>query len=173
LRKEIYMAKAFASIVLAIAIAFPLAACGGDKPPMKTGIGPPNRIPDIHVAAGPPGEAVPIASVPREVRRAVVADAAKRFKVDESAVVVTQAEKVTWSDASLGCPEPGQMYAQVLVEGFRLVARTAAGSLTYNTDGAGRVVSCAAAQRPGMRKATPPQMDTEPQPYPPRPAPEK
>jgi hypothetical protein len=122
----------------------PLAACGGEKPPLKTGIGPPTRIPDIAAPAGPPGVAVASASIPREVRRAVVADAARRFKVAESEVVVTQAERVTWSDASLGCPDPGQMYAQMLVEGFRVVAKTAAGSLSYNTDSGGRVLSCGA-----------------------------
>jgi hypothetical protein len=29
----------------------------------------------------------------------------------------------TWPDASLGCPEKGRMYAQVLSEGFRVVLR--------------------------------------------------
>ena len=167
------MPKAFASILLAVAVAIPLAACGGEKPPMKTGISPPTRIPDVAAPAGPAGVAVPAANIPRDVRRAVVADAARRFKVAESAVVVTQAEKVTWSDASLGCPEPGRMYAQMLVEGFRVVAKTAAGSLVYNTDGGGTVVSCGTAQRPGVKSATPPMMDTEPQPFPPPPAPEK
>lgn len=167
------MPKAFACIVLAIAAAIPLAACGGEKPPVSTGIGPPTRIPEVPAPAGPAGEAIPSASVPREVRRAVAADAAKRFKVAESAVVLTRAEKVTWSDAALGCPEPGQTYAQMLVEGFRIVAKTDAGSLTYHTDSGGRIVICGAAPRPGVQSATPTMMDTEPRPYPPPPAPEK
>jgi hypothetical protein len=173
LRKEIYMPKAFARIVWTIAVAAPLAACGGEQPAVKTGIAPPTRIPAGAVPAGPAGVAVPAASIPRQVRRAVVADAAMRFKVAESAVVVTQAERVTWSDASLGCPEPGQMYAQTMVDGFRVVATTVAGSLTYNTDGGGKVVNCGPARRPGVRSATPPMMDTEPRPYPPPASPEK
>jgi hypothetical protein len=142
LRKEIYMPKAFSSLVLAAAVAIPLAACAGERPPVKTGMAPPTRIPDIAAPAGPAGVLVPSASVPREVRRAVVADTAKRFKVAESAVVLTKTEKVTWSDASLGCPEPGRMYAQMLVEGFRVTAKTDGGSLTYNTDSGGNVVVC-------------------------------
>jgi hypothetical protein len=173
LRKEIYMPKAFACVVFALAAALPLAACGGEKPPVKTGIAPPARIPDAVTPQRPAGVAVPSASIPRDVRRAVVADAAKRFKVAESAVILVQPEKVTWSDASLGCPEPGKMYAQTLVEGFRIVAKTAAGSFTYNTDSAGTVVICSGAARPGMQSATPPAMDTEPQQYPPPSAPEK
>jgi hypothetical protein len=173
LRKEIYMAKAFACIVFAMAVAIPLAACGGEKPPMKTGIAPPTRIPEVPAPAGPAGEPVSAANVPLEVRRAVVGDAAQRFKVAQSAVVLTQAEKVTWSDAALGCPQPGMGYTQMLVSGFRIVARTSAGSLTYNTDGSGRFVICGTVQRPGVKKAVPPMMDTEPRPYPPPSAPEK
>ena len=31
------------------------------------------------------------------------------------------AESVQWPDGSLGCPEPGQMYTQALVNGYRIV----------------------------------------------------
>jgi hypothetical protein len=168
LRKEIYMSKAFVCISLTIALAIPLAACSGEGPPAKTGIAPPLRIPDVAAPAGPVGVVVPSASLPREVRRIVVADAARRFKVAASAVVLARAEKITWSDASLGCPEPGRMYAQTLVEGFRVTAKTDGGSLIYNTDSGGKVVSCGASPPPGS--AT---MDTEPRPYPTPSAPEK
>jgi len=165
------MSKAFAWIVSAVAFAAPLAACAGEVPPMKTGIAAPTRIPAVAPEGPAAGESLPIASVPRAVRRAVVADAAQRFKVAPSAVVLTRAEKVTWSDAALGCPEPGRMYAQVLAEGFRIAAKTSAGSLIYNTDSGGNVVSCGAAQRPGLKMAAPPLMDTEPRPYPANPSP--
>ena len=112
-------------------------------------IAPPQRIPDI--ASGPlvetlqpAGQPVNTATMPRAVRRAVVADAAKRFNVAESAVVLARAEQLTWSDGSLGCPEPGVAYTQVLVAGFRVDATTSAGTLTYHTDSRGRVVSCGA-----------------------------
>jgi hypothetical protein len=83
-----------------------------------------------------------LASVPREVRRAVVADAARRFKVAESAVVLSRAEQVTWNDGSLGCPQPGQMYTQMLVSGFRIWATTSAGKMEYHTDAHGAAVTC-------------------------------
>jgi hypothetical protein len=144
LRKEIYMPKVFACIVFAIA-ALPIAASATGTPPVKTGIAPPTRIPDVAAPAGPAGEPVATASVPRDVRRAVVADAAKRFAVAPSAVVLVKAEKITWSDSSLGCPEPGHQYAQTLVDGFRIVAKTRAGSLTYNTDRGANAIACGAA----------------------------
>ena len=52
--------------------------------------------------------------------RAVSDDAARRSGVDASRVRVVEAGAVTWSDGSLGCPEPDRMYTQALVPGFRI-----------------------------------------------------
>jgi hypothetical protein len=70
----------------------------------------------------------------------VVADAARRFRVAESGVVLSHAEQVTWNDGSLGCPQPGQLYTQMLVDGYRIVAITNAGRMEYHTDAQGSVV---------------------------------
>lgn len=112
--------------------------------PRSTGIAPPSRIPPSAetVSPLPPGTPVGIAAVPREVRRAVVADAAKRFGVAESAVVLTRAEQVTWNDGSLGCPEPGRMYTQSLISGYLVIAKTAEGELAYHTDSRAYAVNC-------------------------------
>ncbi len=42
--------------------------------------------------------------------------------VSPDAVTVLSVQKVTWSDASLGCPQPGMMYAQVLTPGYLVTA---------------------------------------------------
>lgn len=130
-------------LFLAFGVLVAACAVASEKPATPRGIAPPTRIPD-PVVPGPAGEHVDIASVPREVRRAVVADAAKRFSVSENAVVLVEAERVTWSDGAMGCPEPGQMYTQMLVPGYRLSAKTSAGQMLYHTDSRGAVVSCAA-----------------------------
>jgi hypothetical protein len=41
--------------------------------------------------------------------------------LDASAAEVKVAEEVEWPDGSLGCPEPGMMYTQALVPGYRVV----------------------------------------------------
>jgi hypothetical protein len=116
--------------------------------PRETGIAPPARIPPSAEAVSPlpAGTPVGIANVPRDVRRAVAADAAKRFGVGESEVVLTRAEQVTWNDGSLGCAEPGRMYTQSLIPGYLIVAKTSAGELAYHTDSRGFVVSCGASR---------------------------
>lgn len=109
----------------------------------EAGLAPPTRIPDaLPETSQPAGTPVAAADVPRSVRRAVVADAAKRFNVAESAVVLVQAEQVTWGDGSLGCPEPGIVYPQNLVPGYVIVAKTDAGSLAYHTDSREQAKNC-------------------------------
>ena len=116
---------------------------------------PPSRIPDVAMeSVQPKGEPVNTASMPRAVRRAVVADAARRFEVAESAVVLSGAEKVTWSDGSLGCPQPGYSYTQSLVPGFRVSATTPEGRLVYHTDSGGNAVTCGLPLRPSQKPAS-------------------
>jgi hypothetical protein len=136
-------------IVLCALIA---SSCAGatepaSKPASPRGIAPPTRIPYTQPADSPGGEAVATSAMPRGVRRAVVADAARRFKVSESAVVLAHAEQLTWSDGSLGCPQPGQMYTQALVPGFRVVASTPEGDFLYHTDSHGQVLVCGPPER--------------------------
>jgi len=126
---------------LLAAAAWPSVTAG--EPPSRS-IAPPQRIPDpLLESAVPMGETVPTSTMPQAVRRAVVADAAARFQVHENDVVLTSAEQVTWPDGSLGCPQPGRMYTQMQVSGYRVVAKTAAGELLYHTDARGNAVSCA------------------------------
>ena len=159
------MSKSLKVLILAGLVA--ASACAAEPPPAPRGIAPPKRLPDVETFTPlPAGDPVATAQIPRAVRRAVVADAAKRFNVDESAVVLARAEQLTWSDGSLGCPEPGRMYTQMLVAGFRVVAVTSAGELTYHTDSHGNVVSCSATTRakdPGSDASTP-QMPRSPPP---------
>lgn len=149
-----WMAMTCSALIVACATGAELPAGTGTSPDEAkiTGRAPPKRIPDpVESTLGPAGTPMTTAEMPREVREAVVADAARRFKVETHAVVLTRAEQVTWPDGSLGCPEPGRMYTQMLVEGYRVVAKTSAGEMTYHTDSRGNVVNCPARLLP--RKA--------------------
>ena len=128
-------------LVLASMTAFASGAAPAGGDPVAVKMAPPKRLPQIP-APLPPTEPVPTASVPREVRRAVVADAARRFNVDENLVVVASARKVTWNDAALGCPVPGMSHTQALVPGYRIVATSAQGAFVYHTDSNGNLAVC-------------------------------
>ncbi len=51
-------------------------------------------------------------------------------------------ERVIWPDTSLGCPEPGKVYAQVLVPGYRIIAEVGGRKVEVHTDLKGRAVIC-------------------------------
>jgi hypothetical protein len=120
--------------------------------PRDTGIAPPTRVPNADlVSTVPAGTPVATAAIPRALRRTVAADAAKRFGVTESDVVLVRAEQVTWSDGSLGCAEPGGIYTQALVPGYLIVAKTTQGELSYHTDSRSFARSCDAARKGGNK----------------------
>jgi hypothetical protein len=54
---------------------------------------------------------------------AATADLMKRLSVTRDAIEVVSAKSVVWPDRSLGCPQPGMMYPQVLAEGYRIELR--------------------------------------------------
>jgi hypothetical protein len=52
---------------------------------------------------------------------------AEQLQIAPAELTLVSAEEVVWPDASLGCPQPGMMYAQVLTPGWRAVFADAAG----------------------------------------------
>jgi hypothetical protein len=87
------------------------------------------------------------ASIEEDLRAgAVLQDRARkelaaRLGVPATEVKVDTLERTTWPDRSLGCPEPGMAYAQVLTPGFVIRLQHEGRSYTYHAD-ATRVVSC-------------------------------
>ena len=71
---------------------------------------------------------------PSQVVEAAKRDLAQRLGIGEGGIeLVGEVDAVTWSDASLGCPEPGEMYAQVLTPGFRFTLKAGSKLYTYHT----------------------------------------
>ena len=73
--------------------------------------------------------------LPASVVDPVVAEVARLAAVPTDQVVVVSAEAVTFPDGSLGCPQPGMVYTQAMVDGYKIVAE--AGSKTYDFRGTG------------------------------------
>ena len=64
---------------------------------------------------------MPIDPALRGTLELAIADLTSRLKRDASAIEVVSASRVTWPNGSLGCPEPGMMYTQALVEGSKVI----------------------------------------------------
>ncbi len=56
-----------------------------------------------------------------DVWAAVLGNLSERVGQPVTDPTVILAEGITYNDGSLGCPEPGQVYTQALVDGFRVV----------------------------------------------------
>ena len=67
---------------------------------------------------------------------------ADELEVDEGGLKLDSSEMVEWSDASLGCPQEGMAYAQVITPGHKLVFHLAGTSYAVhtNSDGSHMVV---------------------------------
>jgi hypothetical protein len=59
-------------------------------------------------------------------------DLAARLAIPAGNIKVMECGEATWPDASLGMPEPGQMYAQMLTEGFIVVLEAAGKTYEYH-----------------------------------------
>ena len=55
---------------------------------------------------------------------------------------LVRVERRQWSDASLGCPAPDMMYAQVITPGYLVVLSGGGRDVEYHTDTRGRAVTC-------------------------------
>ena len=103
-----------------------------------------------------PTQGTPHETLPYEAQRVVQMakeDLAQRLELSVSEISVISVEAVDWPDASLGCPQPGMMYAQVITRGFLVVLEATSQSYEYHTDRADQVVLC---QTDGGNETAPP-----------------
>ncbi len=85
-----------------------------------------------------------------------VADLAARLKVSADSIEVLRAEKVTWPDGSLGCPQPGRAYTQATVEGYRVILKHDGRAYLYHAGGDGPIFLCKSGEKDGGHDFVPP-----------------
>lgn len=92
---------------------------------------------------------MPIRDVPPDILDAALAAAEEREDLLRDHFGIRVAEAVTWSDGSLGCPQPGRMYTQALVPGYRFVLEYAGGrEMHVHASESGNVLVCDDPQPP-------------------------
>lgn len=99
-----------APVVLACALL--LGACGGADQ-----AGNPTTSPTSTVTSQEPPTMSEFGPALSSFVESAVADLAARLDVPAGEITVVSAEEVTWGDTSLGCPQPGMRYAQVVQDG--------------------------------------------------------
>lgn len=92
------------------------------------------------VATAPASQAASVGEVPADILDRVLADATDRLDAADLQVLVGEA--VTWPDGSLGCPEPGMMYTQALIDGYQIVVSDGTTELDYRVGEGGGFRLC-------------------------------
>jgi hypothetical protein len=103
---------------------------------------PGSQQPSLSKPLPPPPAADPTTVVPADLLEKVLTDAASRTGVPRSAVSAVSAVAQTWNDGSLGCPEPGMAYTQVITDGYQIMVSAAGRTLDYRTSTQGAVKVC-------------------------------
>lgn len=97
----------------------------------------------------PESDAPITGEVPKAILEPILADASQRTGVAIDELEITTAVAETWTDGSLGCPEPGMVYTQALVDGYQVVIDAAGESLDYRVGSGGAFILCEAGGAPG------------------------
>jgi len=112
-------------------------ACGGGAAPEPAN----SHENEKPIATAPPQTLTDLQAAAREVL-------AERLSVSADTLALVSDHEVQWSDASLGCPEDGMMYAQVITPGHRITFSYEGGHYEVHTSVAGdpgpplNMVSC-------------------------------
>src|SRR6266508_4248616 len=61
-------------------------------------------------------------------------DLAQRLSISASQIKVRETKEVFWPDASLGCPQPGIVYAQIPTPGYLIMLAYSGNEFEYHVD---------------------------------------
>lgn len=99
-------------------------------------------IQETGTPAVPTRNHMPLPSESEAAAAAAVGALEQRLGVLPQDIVVQLVEAVEWSDSSLGCPEPGMTYAQMVTPGFRVLLEVDGQAYEIHTGAGGAVVLC-------------------------------
>ena len=108
------------------------------------------KIPELSktapVSVPAPAATAPSSSV-TEVPKEIIAKARASFAQQVGAAAadaarIVAAEEVTWPNGAIGCPQPGRMYTQALVPGYRVVFEAGGQTYAYHASRAGEFKHC-------------------------------
>jgi hypothetical protein len=103
---------------------------------------------DTPAASSQPEELTDTPSESEGVVALARQDLAERLDLPLEQIRVASIESVRWPDASLGCPQPGMAYGQVVTPGYRIVLEAGGQQYSYHSGG-GNLELCEAQAEAG------------------------
>jgi hypothetical protein len=83
-----------------------------------------------------------LGEAPEELLTAIVADIVASNGVAVDAIEIVSAEAVVWSDGSLGCARPDEVYPQAPISGYRILLSAGAQRYDYRAAESGFFKRC-------------------------------
>lgn len=125
----------FPRTTLLLAIPLLLLACGGKDGDVPSGsnTGTDTTSPTSAITPTQPQTLATPAPIPAPVA-AAIRQAAEAAGVAVDEVELRQYQMTEWPSTALGCPQEGQMYAQVVTRGFVVQVRVNGEVVRYHTD---------------------------------------
>lgn len=144
------------ALVALLCLALP--ACGGTASEATTTIQPSSTTPPLATSTTITSSTTVGEDLPEDsaIVDAAIAALAEHLSVPTDAVEVVTARAVTWPDGALGCPEPGQMYTQALVDGYQILLRANERVYDYHAGADGEVFLCPSEEKDGGYDFLPP-----------------
>jgi hypothetical protein len=121
-------------VLLSSMVLIALIACASPAEPtlLPSSASPQPTQTSTIEATKAPAEALPLEAAEPVVELARI-DLAQRLSIPVETIEVVRVEAVEWPDASLGCPEEGLAYAQVISPGFWIVLEVLGNPYTYHS----------------------------------------
>lgn len=88
------------------------------------------------------GSGVPQSAVDSDLVQTAIADLRTRLPDGADAIEVVSVTEVDWPDGSIGCPQPGMVYTQAIVNGTKIVLRHDGVTYDYHRGGSRPVFYC-------------------------------
>jgi hypothetical protein len=79
---------------------------------------------------------------PEDLIEQILSDLEKRTGAGRQTIQVIRSEVVIWNDGSLGCPKPGELYTQALVNGYHVVLKLGDQDYDYRATQTGYFFLC-------------------------------
>ena len=136
--------KAVLLMILTVTLVVPSGCQGYESPttpPASPGadeVGPPSVPPVMATPTALIPATIEAPAGPETVIALATEDLAERLEVAAEKIAVLEAKPIEWSDTSLGCPQPGKMYDQVITLGYRIIMKVGGEQYEYHSDKEGR-----------------------------------
>jgi hypothetical protein len=87
---------------------------------------------------------------PEDVLSPIIADVVERTGAEPAEIEVLRSQSITWNDGSLGCPKPGMVYTQALVDGYWVVLSYQGQEFDYRVNEREAFFLCEEPRLPGL-----------------------